>query len=74
MSWAQGENVLVDTNGVAKLADFGASKQMENGTIDETHHSLKGTPYVHTRTPTGARRMPLARAAVGRAFVLFVSN
>ena len=37
--------MLVDASGVAKLADFGASKQMgSGGTIDETHHSLKGTP------------------------------
>ena len=41
----KGENVLIDTSGIAKLADFGASKQMDGGTIDETHHSLKGTPY-----------------------------
>ena len=42
----KGENVLVDADGVAKLADFGASKRLAlGGTLDQSHLTLKGTPY-----------------------------
>lgn len=42
----KGENVLVSEDGTAKLADFGASKRLgPDGTVCESHHSLKGTPY-----------------------------
>ena len=42
----KGENILVSEDGTAKLADFGASKRLgPDGTVCETHHSLKGTPY-----------------------------
>ena len=41
----KGENVLVSEAGVAKLADFGASKQLgPEGTLKHTG-SLKGTPF-----------------------------
>lgn len=41
----KGENVLVSEDGTAKLADFGASKRLgPDGTLCESHHSLKGTP------------------------------
>lgn len=37
---------MVDNNGVVKLADFGASKQMELlMTTTGNYNSLKGTPY-----------------------------
>ena len=42
----KGENVLIHQSGVAKLADFGASKRTGPGdTNNETHVALKGTPY-----------------------------
>ncbi|KAK9804778.1 hypothetical protein WJX72_004880 [[Myrmecia] bisecta] len=42
----KGANILVDNTGLVKLADFGASKQIENlVTIDSGHKSIKGTPY-----------------------------
>ncbi|CAM9650337.1 unnamed protein product [Discosporangium mesarthrocarpum] len=37
----KGSNILVDTEGVVKVADFGASAHVE----DITKNSLKGTPY-----------------------------
>ena len=41
----KGDNVLVSEDGTAKLADFGASKRLgPDGTVCESHHSLKGTP------------------------------
>lgn len=42
----KGANILVDSDGVVKLADFGASKQIQN-VMSATGdlHSLKGTPY-----------------------------
>ena len=42
----KGANILVDSDGVVKLADFGASKQLQN-VMSATGdlHSLKGTPY-----------------------------
>ena len=42
----KGENVLIHQSGVAKLADFGASKRTGPGdTNNETYVALKGTPY-----------------------------
>jgi serine/threonine protein kinase len=43
----KGANILVDNNGVVKLADFGASKQLQTVTITGGggEMSLKGTPY-----------------------------
>ena len=38
----KGGNILVDLQGQIKLADFGASKHIENGTMSS---SMKGTPY-----------------------------
>ena len=41
----KGENVLISDTGVAKLADFGASKRLgEEGTLMQTG-SLRGTPF-----------------------------
>jgi serine/threonine protein kinase len=42
----KGANILVDNNGVVKLADFGASKKLE-GLLTATNglRSLTGTPY-----------------------------
>jgi serine/threonine protein kinase len=38
----KGSNVLVDGAGVAKLADFGASKRLgEDGTLANLAHTLK---------------------------------
>lgn len=42
----KGANILVDNNGVVKLADFGASKKIESlVTISDGYKSIKGTPY-----------------------------
>mmetsp|Transcript_6143 Transcript_6143/g.14822 ORF Transcript_6143/g.14822 Transcript_6143/m.14822 type:complete len:694 (-) Transcript_6143:320-2401(-) len=42
----KGANILVDNSGVVKLADFGASKKIENlVTMDSGYKSIKGTPY-----------------------------
>jgi len=42
----KGGNILVDNYGTVKLADFGASKKMnEEGTLNGMGMSLKGTPY-----------------------------
>ncbi|DBA78684.1 hypothetical protein WJX77_001730 [Trebouxia sp. C0004] len=42
----KGANILVDNAGRVKLADFGASKQIEDlVTIDSGNKSMKGTPY-----------------------------
>ncbi len=40
----KGANVLVDINGVCKLADFGNSKQLCND-LDGGVNSIKGTAY-----------------------------
>lgn len=41
----KGENVLISDTGIAKLADFGASKRLgEEGTLMQTG-SLRGTPF-----------------------------
>ncbi|GLC48811.1 hypothetical protein PLESTB_000151300 [Pleodorina starrii] len=40
----KGANILVDTNGVVKLADFGASRQIEElATIGDGSRSIRGT-------------------------------
>ncbi|RMZ52267.1 hypothetical protein APUTEX25_001657, partial [Auxenochlorella protothecoides] len=42
----KGANILVDNTGLVKLADFGASKKIEDlVTIDSGFKSMKGTPY-----------------------------
>lgn len=42
----KGANILVDKNGWVKLADFGASKKIEDlVTIESGFKSVKGTPY-----------------------------
>eukprot|EP00826_Nyctotherus_ovalis_P065013 TRINITY_DN9546_c0_g1_i1.p1 TRINITY_DN9546_c0_g1~~TRINITY_DN9546_c0_g1_i1.p1 ORF type:complete len:303 (+),score=50.86 TRINITY_DN9546_c0_g1_i1:583-1491(+) len=43
----KGANVLVDSNGICKLADFGGAKKIYNKAASENglHSSLKGTPY-----------------------------
>ncbi|CAK0784650.1 hypothetical protein CVIRNUC_007854 [Coccomyxa viridis] len=42
----KGANILVDTTGLVKVADFGASKQIEDlVTMDSGQKSIKGTPY-----------------------------
>jgi mitogen-activated protein kinase kinase kinase len=42
----KGANILVDNSGVVKLADFGASKKIEDlVTVDSGCKSIKGTPY-----------------------------
>ena len=42
----KGGNILVDHEGVVKLADFGASKRIEHlVTLNSGFKSLKGTPY-----------------------------
>jgi len=42
----KGANLLVDNTGTVKLADFGASKRVEDlATYQSGHKSMKGTPY-----------------------------
>ncbi|KAI3424220.1 hypothetical protein D9Q98_009576 [Chlorella vulgaris] len=42
----KGANILVDNTGLVKVADFGASKKLENlVTVDNGNKSVKGTPY-----------------------------
>ena len=42
----KGANILVDNTGLVKLADFGASKKIEDlATMDAGFKSVKGTPY-----------------------------
>jgi len=42
----KGANILVDNTGLVKLADFGASKRIENiVTMESGFKSVKGTPY-----------------------------
>lgn len=41
----KGANVLVDSNGVVKLADFGGAKRIYNTNTADQYNSLKGTPY-----------------------------
>lgn len=42
----KGANILVDISGNCKLADFGASKQIEElATLESGFKSVKGTPY-----------------------------
>jgi len=40
----KGANILVDTEGVCKLADFGASKKLDDLVVPG-EHSIRGTPY-----------------------------
>ena len=40
----KGANVLVDSNGICKLADFGGAKKIYND-ANGIFNSLKGTPY-----------------------------
>lgn len=43
----KGANILVDTQGVAKLADFGCSKSvsLKSGGVGENFQTMLGTPY-----------------------------
>eukprot|EP01122_Echinamoeba_exundans_P008340 TRINITY_DN2750_c0_g1_i2.p1 TRINITY_DN2750_c0_g1~~TRINITY_DN2750_c0_g1_i2.p1 ORF type:complete len:892 (-),score=162.12 TRINITY_DN2750_c0_g1_i2:84-2759(-) len=53
----KGGNILVDTTGHAKLADFGCSKSMEGlATQDQQFKTMLGTPY--WMAPEVMRQMP----------------
>jgi len=41
----KGANVLVDSNGICKLADFGGAKKTCNIVTHEECNSIRGTPY-----------------------------
>ena len=41
----KGANVLVDCNGICKLADFGGAKKIYSAANKEQYTSLRGTPY-----------------------------
>ena len=41
----KGANVLVDSHGVCKLADFGGAKKIYGLSNKEQFNSIKGTPY-----------------------------
>ena len=46
--------MLVDASGVAKLADFGASKRLgADGTLANLAHTLKGAPSFASRPFAG---------------------
>ena len=65
----KGANVLVSEAGVAKLADFGCSKQLQGaatGSMDESLRSIRGSiPWMAPEVMGGAT--PTARAATRKA-------